>query len=175
MELLLPAKSVTERTSPIKERKWDKDNSWFKPSMETVDAYVGNDLWQQMCDHLETNYQSSPVLEFSKCSAQHGWNVKYKKSGRSLCTLYPQLGYFIALIVVGPREVAEFEMGLPLFSEYLQDLYHKTRSGMGQKWLMIEVRDAATLEDVKQCLTIRKGKKEKQGERNDYCNENTTL
>ncbi|WP_423245054.1 DUF3788 family protein [Heliorestis acidaminivorans] len=26
-------------------------------------------------------------MTYSKCSAQPGWNVKYKKSGKSLCTL----------------------------------------------------------------------------------------
>ncbi len=34
-------------------------------------------------------------LEYSKCSLKPGWNVKYKKSGKALCALYPMEDYFI--------------------------------------------------------------------------------
>jgi hypothetical protein len=27
-----------------------------------------------------------------------GWNIKYQKSGKSICTIYPQQGYFLALV-----------------------------------------------------------------------------
>ena len=163
MELWLPLVSQPTANPLRWENKWDKHNHWLKPSMETIDAYVSSDLWIELRTLLETDYQSSPLIEFSKCSAQHGWNIKYKKSGRSLCTLYPLAGYFIALVVIGTRERVEFEMKLPTFSDYLQDLYRNTNGGMDQKWLMIEVRNAAVLEDVKRCLAIRGRKKDREG------------
>lgn len=30
--------------------------------------------------------------------------MKYRKSGRSLCTLYPMDGHFVALVVIGEHE-----------------------------------------------------------------------
>lgn len=87
-----------------------------------------------------------------------GSNTK-SKVGRTLCTLYPMGGYFIALIVIGDREMTETELMLPSFTEYFQQLYHETKTGMGQKWLMLSVTDVAVLEDVKQCIAIRRGKK----------------
>jgi AraC family transcriptional regulator len=30
--------------------------------------------------------------------AWKGWNVKYRKGGRALCSLYPKQGYFLALV-----------------------------------------------------------------------------
>jgi hypothetical protein len=43
-----------------------------------------------------------PKLSYSGCSmdggAWKGWNVKYKKSGKVLCSLYPKQGYFLALV-----------------------------------------------------------------------------
>ncbi|SMP70726.1 DUF3788 family protein [Anoxynatronum buryatiense] len=140
---------------------WDKSNGTQKPSPETISQYVNSPLWEQLCTYVETAYQSKPVLEYSGCSMQHGWNVKYKKAGRTLCTLYPMEGSFIALIVIGERERAETEMMLPFFTEYLQQLYHETKIGMGQKWLMIHVTEDAVLEDVKQCIAIRRGIKRK--------------
>lgn len=156
MELWLPLNS----SQRIK-KAWDRSNWVQKPSMETISAYVNNPLFECLCEHVETEYQSKPVLEYSRCSLQYGWNVKYKKAGRTLCTLYPIEGYFIALIVIGDRERTETELMLPFFTEYLQQVYQETKSGMGQKWLMIDVTDDAVLEDVKHCIAIRRGKKKK--------------
>lgn len=157
MELWLPLSS-SKRILKIK-KTWDKTNEIQKPLMATVSAYVNSPLFEGLCKHVETEYQSKPVLEYSRCSLQYGWNVKYKKAGRTLCTLYPMEGYFIALIVIGDREQTETELMLPFFTEYLQQLYRETQTGMGQKWLMINVTDDAVLEDVKQCISIRRGKK----------------
>lgn len=157
MELWLPLSS-SQRIQKIK-KTWDKTNGIQKPSMATISAYINNPLFECLCKHLEIEYQSKPVLEYSRCSMQCGWNVKYKKAGRTLCTLYPMEGYYIALIVIGDREMSETEIMLPSFTEYLQQLYKETKTGMGQKWLMINVTDEAVLEDVKQCIAIRRNKK----------------
>lgn len=138
---------------------WDKTNELQKPSVTTISVYVNNPLFDELCRHLETEHQSKSVVEFSRCSMQYGWNVKYKKAGRSLCTLYPMEGYFIALIVIGERELPETELILSSFTKYFQQLFYETKTGMGQKWLMINVTEDAVLEDVKQCIAIRRGKR----------------
>lgn len=138
---------------------WDKTNGLQKPSVTTISVYVNNPLFDELCRHLETEHQSKSVVEFSRCSMQYGWNVKYKKAGRSLCTLYPMEGYFIALIVIGERELPETELILSSFTKYFQQLFYETKTGMGQKWLMINVTEDAVLEDVKQCIAVRRGKR----------------
>lgn len=140
---------------------WDKTDGTQEPSLETISTYVKSPLWEQLREHMEEQYQIKPILEYSRCSLQQGWNLKYKKVGRSLCTLYPMEGYYIALVVIGDRERVEAELALPFFTEYLQQLYRETKTGMGQKWLMINVTDAAVLNDVKQCIAIRRGIKNK--------------
>ncbi|WP_207736167.1 DUF3788 domain-containing protein [Fusibacter ferrireducens] len=127
--------------------------------MAEIKAYVNSCLFERLCTYVETEFQSKPELDYSRCSMQYGWNVKYKKAGRTLCTLYPMQGYYIALIVIGERERTETELMLPLFTAYVQQLYRETKSGMGQKWLMINVTDEAVLEDVKHCIAIRRGGK----------------
>lgn len=159
MELWLPL--GTRKTTPTPKRTWDKANGIQKPSLDTISGYVNNPLWAQLCSHIEDEYQSKPVLEYSRCSMQYGWNVKYKKAGRTLCTLYPMEGHFVALVVIGTRERPVIELQLPTFTEYLQRLYHETETGMGQKWLMINVTDEAILYDLKQCIAIRRGAKKK--------------
>lgn len=157
MEIWLPLNDVQKIN--IKKEVWDKKSETHKPTMETIKAYVNNPLFDQLCNYVECTYQCKPIIEYSRCSMQAGWNVKYKKSGRSLCTLYPMEGYFIALVVIGEREQAEVALMLPFFSAYFNTLYHETRSGMGQKWLMIHVVDDLILEDVKHAIAIRSHKK----------------
>ncbi len=159
MELWLPISQSQSKQK--KEQCWNKDDGTREPTKEDISSYVNSPLWEQLCNYVEKEYQSKPVLEYSRCSMQYGWNVKYKKGGRTLCTLYPMEGYYIALIVIGERERLEFEWMLPGFTEYLQQLYHNTKTGMGQKWLMISVTDDTVLGDVKQCIAIRRGIKKK--------------
>jgi AraC family transcriptional regulator len=155
MELWLPVRPLVGLPRAKKASAWDKTDETRIPSIETISADVNSPLWGRLCETIELFYRSKPLLEYSRCSMQFGWNVKYKKAGRSLCTLYPMEGYFIALIVIGSRERDEFELALPSFSPYTQELYRETRQGMDQKWLMFHVTDDAVLEDVIRCVEIR--------------------
>ncbi len=92
----------------------------------------------------------------SRCSMQAGWNIKYKKGGKSLCTLYPMQGYFIALVVVGSHELTEAEFLMPQCSDYVQTVFKNTKTGNGQKWLMLDVRDREIMDDVFSLINLRK-------------------
>ena len=129
------------------------------PSNEEIRAYIGDakTSWDELALYIGETYKAKRQLNYSKCALQPGWNVKYQKSGKALCTLYPMEGYFIALVVVGPKEEEEVSIGMEagLFTPYLKELYDKTaRSAMG-RWLMIEVKDKAVLNDIRRLLNIR--------------------
>jgi hypothetical protein len=130
-----------------------------QPDDKKIRSYIGKaeGLWLELRSFLEETYRVSPQIAYSKCSAQPGWNVKYQKGGKSLCTLYPMQDFFIALVVVGAREEAEAEaaMTLGVFTEELQELYHRTAFSCGGRWLMIRVTNQAILEDVKRLIAIR--------------------
>ncbi len=100
-------------------------------------------------------YQVRPKMTYSKCAAQPGWNVKYQKSGKSLCTLYPMKDFFIALVVVGAKEETEVGLSLEMLTPYVAGLYRRTSFSCGGRWLMIEVKDKDVLDDVKSLINIR--------------------
>ena len=126
------------------------------PSMEQVTEYINNSLWTDFNNHIQSIYQIDPCMEHSRCSMQAGWNIKYKKGGKSLCTLYPMQGYFIALVVVGSRELTEAEFLMPQCSDYVQTVFKNTKTGNGQKWLMLDVRDREIMDDVFRLINLRK-------------------
>lgn len=126
------------------------------PSWEQVEEFVSSPLWVAFNKRIQSVYQIEPRVEYSRCSMQAGWNIKYKKSGKSLCTLYPMQGFFIALVVIGSHEITEAEILMPLCTGYMQTLFTNTKTGNGQKWLMIEVKDKEIIEDVFRVINLRK-------------------
>ncbi len=140
--------------------KW---NELFKinqvPSLKDIKFYIGKSetIWDELISFIEDTYNVSSQMSYSKCSAQPGWNIKYKKSGKSLCTLYPMEDYFIALIVIGAKEEDEVRMGIEagMFTPYIMELYQKTAFSAGGRWLMIEVREKELLNDIKTLIKIR--------------------
>ena len=93
------------------------------PTWEQVTKYIGSPLWPEFNEHIK------PCMEHSRCSMQAGWNITYKKSGNSLCTLYPMEGYFIALVVIGDHELTEAELLMPLCFDFVQTVFNRTKSG----------------------------------------------
>ena len=126
------------------------------PTWEQITEYIGSPLWADFNERIQSAYQVKPCMEHSRCSMQAGWNIKYKKGGKSLCTLYPMQGYFIALVVVGSRELTEAEFLMPQCSDYVQTVFKNTKTGNRQKWLMLDVRDRGIMDDVFSLINLRK-------------------
>ena len=130
-----------------------------QPDLPAVSDYIGNPLWEELRGHLESTYDVLPTVEHSICSGAPGWNLKYKKSGRALCTLYPAQGFFTCLVSVGSKEAMEAELLLSACTDYLRELYWNAKPYNGGRWLMIAVTSAEILEDVKTLISLRVKKK----------------
>ncbi len=125
-----------------------------EPTMAQIDGFIASPLWGELKGHLEAAYGAKPKIAYSICVGQPGWNVKYQKGGKALCTLYPMPGYFIALVVIGERQAGEAELLMPALSGYTRALYARTPVVLG-RWLMMDVKDAAVLSDVKALIGLR--------------------
>ena len=129
------------------------------PTLEEIGAYVGNPLFQNFCSGSLSDYQCKEKIEYSSCSWERGWNVKFRKSGKTLCTVYPQESFFTVLVVVGTKEKEAVSAILPDCSASLREIYAQTKEGNGQKWLMIDLEDPDRLyDDVLRLIRIRSAK-----------------
>lgn len=132
-----------------------------QPTMEQIAEAVGNPLWARLCGEVERAYGGLPRVEYSRCSMAPGWNVKYKKGGRAVCTLYPDCGGFRCMVVVSDRVQNEAEFLLLDADPYTRELYRNTPSGMGGRWLMIDVSGEAILRDTLRLIVLRTSAKSK--------------
>jgi len=125
------------------------------PSPADIEYHINFPLYHQFCEHIEKSYQSAPKIEYSKCGGAPGWNVKYKKGGRSICTIYPHEGFFTCLVCIGAKEADRAELVLSGCTEEIRRLYAHAKPFNGTRWLMIDVKNEETLRDVKELIRIR--------------------
>lgn len=128
----------------------------YKPSVGEISIYIRNGLFDKFCLEMDNQYEADFKVEFSKCNWEYGWNLKFKKSGKSLCTIYPRENYFTVLVVIGKKEKEKLENILSELSNEVQWLYYRTKEGNNQKWLMIDLEDMGEVyNDVLRLINIR--------------------
>jgi hypothetical protein len=109
-------------------------------------------LWERLLRFIQTNYQISPEMNFG--GKKYGWNLTYRKSGRSLVSLFPQQAAFVVKLVLGRAQVEKPDP-LPL-SEKLKRLLQETPTRHDGKWLFIPVTDEADVMDVERLLLLKR-------------------
>lgn len=127
------------------------------PTLEEIGEYVRNPMFIEFCIQMKERYQCREKIEYSSCSLEKGWNIKFRKAGKALCTIYPREGYITVMVVAGAKEKDAVEAVLPECTEELQEIYYRTKEGNGQRWLMIDLEDKGRLyDDVFRLIAIRR-------------------
>lgn len=60
----------------------------YCPTLEEIEEYVRNPVFGEFCEEIKREYGCREKIEFSSCSWEKGWNIKFKKAGKTLCTIY---------------------------------------------------------------------------------------
>lgn len=133
-----------------------REDSTHPPSAAEMSEYIHNPLWDAFCAYVAETYHVEPAFTFSKCGMEYGWNAKFKKGSRALCTVYPRENFFVVMVVVGRKEKPQTESALPFFCLEVQRIYRETAEGNGQKWLMIPLENEGdAYSDVQNLIKIR--------------------
>jgi hypothetical protein len=94
----------TEKIAEVNMQWYELFNKENEPTENQIKKFTDTPLWDDLTNHLQDIYKVKPKYSYSNCSMDKGlwkgWNVKFQKSSKSLCTLYPQQGYYMALIFI---------------------------------------------------------------------------
>lgn len=135
----------------------DLINKYYYPTLDEIAEFVNNASFMQFCTEMKNLYKCKEKIEYSSCSWEKGWNIKFKKAGKTLCTIYPREHYFTVMVVVGQKEKASVEAILSMCTTEMQDIYNECKEGNGQRWLMIDIEDKDRIyHDVFRLIEIRK-------------------
>lgn len=129
-----------------------------QPSIEEIDRYVDSPLWQSLRLYLKDTYGAEPQAAYSRCGLEPGWNLKFRKGGKALATVYLRPGYVTAMVSVAPKDEDAAEGVLLTCTEQTQALYRNTASSKMGRWLMIDLTSPEVLEDIKALLRLRAGR-----------------
>jgi hypothetical protein len=102
---------------------------------------------------LKENYDIVPEMIFDK---KHGWDVRYRKSGKTSITLTPEKGAVRILVVLG-RE--ESEKALSMRNELrprMLKLIEDTKQLHDGRWLWIRLFQTGDVEDIEKLLPLKR-------------------
>lgn len=137
-------------------RMSDKDT---EPTDDDIIRFINDknatSSWVQLQDFLATSYNLH-TQEPQFGGQKYGWCIRYRRGGKTLCTLYPEKNGFTILIVYGKKEVEKFTDHKSEFSEQLVSLFRETKQLHDGKWLWIQICESKLLEDIKKMLAIKR-------------------
>ena len=130
-------------------------NEAHEPSDEELLTAVGaRDLWLDMRHYLEKSYDFQPELVFY--GKKYGWTIRYRKSGKTLCSLFPEHGAFTVLVVLGRKDGEKAIEILDKLSPATRELIGITTQLHDGKWLWLRVLKREHVEDVKLLLAAKR-------------------
>lgn len=130
-----------------------------EPTDQQIIEYISNPLYQELSDHLIETYKIKPKKVYSGCSMGdgywQGWNIKFKKSGKALCTIYPKENFFVAMVSFSAREIDEADALIQMCSDYTKEKYQSAKSSSLGKSISFEVTNEKILQDIKDLAALR--------------------
>ncbi len=125
-----------------------------QPSVNELRNALGSryPLWQMLVTFLQENYALTGEWNFG--GIKYGWNLFYRKGGKTLVTLYPQAKSFITQIVLG-REQTEHALALRL-GKNVGTVLCETPQLHDGRWLFIKTKTAKDIKDIQQLLQVKR-------------------
>lgn len=130
-------------------------NKEHQPSEEEIHNMIGHTAaWLNLRQYLEENYDFVPELVFY--AKKYGWTIRYRKSGKTLCSLFPERGTFSTLIVLGRKEAEKALSMLDEFNENIRTVLEGTEQLHDGWWLWIRVFCVDEVNDIKKLLRVKR-------------------
>ena len=131
-------------------------NKEEKPSREEIVKTIGKNssLWLELHSYIEENYDFTPELLFF--TKKHGWTVRYRKSGKTLCYFFPEKGAFSVLLVLGKKESEKVDLIKNELNANIKSVFENTEQLHDGRWLWIR---ALTKKDIKSIMLLLEAKR----------------
>jgi len=110
-------------------------------------------LWSDLNQFITENYNMDVLWDTGGKEGEY--EVKYRRGGKTLCTLYPREQGVRVLVILGKAEREKFEAEREKFTQYINDFYDNTRQYHDGRWLYIDLQPHI-VEDVKRLVLIKR-------------------
>ena len=128
-----------------------------KPTEEEMASFIGekaNEAWLEIRRFIEDQYETVPEIIFY--GVKYGWTVRYRKSGKTLCSVFPEKGGFSVLIVLGRKESEEALSMRKEMSSRIYELLESAKQLHDGRWLWVRLSSISGIGDIKKLLRIKR-------------------
>jgi len=137
-------------------KKYDRLlNKELVPNIKKIKQTIGNDVslfWDDIWNYIKDAYGINPELMFY--GKKYGWCHRFRKSSRTLCTIFPEIGSFTILITLVKKEIDKLDF--KNLSEYTKNIFNNTPQLHDGRWLWIRVLKADIISDIKLLLKSKR-------------------
>ncbi len=129
----------------------------IEPSEEIVLKFLGKQAskaWMMLRQYIEGHYDFAPETAFY--GKNYGWSVRYRRSGKTLCSLFPERGAFSALIVLGKKEVEKVAVISDVLSPPVREIFFGTEQLHDGRWLWIRLKTVNDVDDIIKLLAEKR-------------------
>ena len=120
-------------------------------SFEELSTRLGSSVpnWTKLLRHLRTRYAMDEFFDGKD-------ELKFRRGGKTLVTLYLREGYFTIMLIFGKAEREAFEAAQDTYPQDIVDIYHASRTYHDGKWMSFAVREDTEVEPFLRLLAIKK-------------------
>jgi hypothetical protein len=135
------------------ERFLDKNHP---PSENEIAVALGaaKELWLDIHNYIERNYDFDPELTFF--TKKYGWSIRYRRSKKTLCYLFPEKDAFSALIVLGRKEAERIDVEKDRLNETVRSIFENTEQFHDGRWMWIRIKEISDIASIKLLLAAKK-------------------
>lgn len=127
------------------------------PNTEELAALVRSplyDVWQKICTMIDEKYDMDCI--WNKGGKTWTYEYKYRRGGKTLCSLYVRENCIGFMIIFGKAEREKFEETRENYSESVQKIYDEAKTYHDGKWVMFEPVDTTMFSDFEKMLAIKR-------------------
>lgn len=127
------------------------------PSNKEIEELIGlskSNIWNSLTENIDSLYDMDRT--WNKGFGDWGYEYKYRRGGKTLCTFYAKKDIANVLIILGKAEREKFELQRDAFSEQILALYDMTKTYHDGKWLWIPLDEKLSAEDIFNLLKIKR-------------------
>lgn len=112
------------------------------------------EVWQQLCSAVEEKYDMEKI--WNTGGKNWTYEYKYRKGGKTLCSLYAKNKSVGFMIIFGKEERLKFENIRGMLSNSVCRQYDEATTYRDGKWVMFQPTNTAEFDEYMKLLAIKR-------------------
>lgn len=112
------------------------------------------EVWQQLCSAVEEKYDMEKI--WNTGGKNWTYEYKYRKGGKTLCSLYAKNKSVGFMIIFGKEERLKFENIRGMLSSSVCRQYDEATTYRDGKWVMFQPTNTAEFDEYMKLLAIKR-------------------